>query len=370
MRTHFAVFFYFLDVLYRSEMCENNCDKRQQKFRSSTFRFVSLTPLTVVVAADDDDEMTSLQVSMPTWKLGEAVCKLVPMVAGTNVFVSTLSITAIALDRFHLIVHPTDKDHLCRNNVKKIIFSLARFAFCNATFSASFITIFCFLIQKLLKLYNYSCISASRPTDKDHLLVKSRMALAVACIWLLALLLACPLLVFSITRAVEPVTGFRLYEVCVENPDLHVAKAVYFCPSSFCTATTASELHEISTSHARISNVLLCSLLVVSFCWEFCGFHVAKAVYSVVSALLQYLAPIVIVSVAHAQICNKLRSRMHSSSQTPPPSSRLSVPGPIPETPTATVRIVIDPATSASNKLRVYIHQITAFINNNGLLTF
>jgi len=119
MRTHFAVFFYFLDVLYRSEMCENNCDKRQQKFRSSTFRFVSLTPLTVVVAADDDDEMTSLQVSMPTWKLGEAVCKLVPMVAGTNVFVSTLSITAIALDRFHLIVHPTDKDHLCRNNVKK-----------------------------------------------------------------------------------------------------------------------------------------------------------------------------------------------------------------------------------------------------------
>ena len=48
------------------------------------------------------------QVSMPTWRLGEALCKLVPMVAGTNVFVSTLSITAIALDRFHLIVHPTD----------------------------------------------------------------------------------------------------------------------------------------------------------------------------------------------------------------------------------------------------------------------
>ena len=50
-----------------------------------------------------------LQVSMPTWRLGEALCKLVPMVAGTNVFVSTMSITAIALDRFHLIVHPTDK---------------------------------------------------------------------------------------------------------------------------------------------------------------------------------------------------------------------------------------------------------------------
>jgi len=114
---------------------------------------------------------------MPTWRLGEALCKLVPMVAGTNVFVSTLSITAIALDRFHLIVHPT---------------------------------------------------------DKDPLLIKSCMALVVAGVWLLAVLMAAPLLVFSITRAVEPVPGLRtsnrisnfepvpglrLYEVCVENPD-------------------------------------------------------------------------------------------------------------------------------------------------------
>jgi len=107
---------------------------------------------------------------MPTWNLGEAVCKLVPMMAGTNVFVSTLSITAIALDRFHLIVHPT---------------------------------------------------------DKDPLLIKSCMALVVGGIWMLAVLLAAPLLVFSITRAVEPVPGIRLYEACVENPDLSVVRAAY-----------------------------------------------------------------------------------------------------------------------------------------------
>ena len=53
-----------------------------------------------------------MQVSMRTWTLGVALCKLVPLAAGTNVFVSTLSITAIALDRFHLIVHPTEKDPL------------------------------------------------------------------------------------------------------------------------------------------------------------------------------------------------------------------------------------------------------------------
>ena len=170
---------------------------------------------------------------MPMWKLGEAVCKLVPTVAGTNVFVSTLSITAIALDRFHLIVHPT---------------------------------------------------------DKDPLLIKSCMAMVIVGIWLLAVFLAAPLMVFSITQAVEPVPGLRLYEVCVENADLHVAKTVY----------------------------------------------------SVLSALFQYLAPIVIVSVAHAQICNKLRSRMTSQL----PASHGAATRPSTTDPPTAIRVVIDCPTS------------------------
>lgn len=36
---------------------------------------------------------------MTVWNLGGFMCKFVPMFAGTNVFVSTISITAIALDR-------------------------------------------------------------------------------------------------------------------------------------------------------------------------------------------------------------------------------------------------------------------------------
>ena len=87
-------------------------------------------------------------------------------------------------------------------------------------------------------------------------------------VWLLAVLMAAPLLVFSITRAVEPVPGLRLYEVCVENPDLDVVKAAY----------------------------------------------------SVGSALVQYLAPIAIVSVAHAQIRNKLRTRMGAAAAQPRPT--------------------------------------------------
>jgi len=43
-----------------------------------------------------------LKVLMPAWRLGRFMCKFVPMCAGANVFVSTISITAIALDRFQV----------------------------------------------------------------------------------------------------------------------------------------------------------------------------------------------------------------------------------------------------------------------------
>lgn len=150
------------------------------------------------------------QVSMRTWSLGIALCKLVPMMAGTNVFVSTITITAIALDRFHLIVHPTEKDLL-----------------------------------------------TARP---------GATALAISAIWMLAVLLATPLLGFSTIKLINPFAGLHYeYEVCYENPELHYIKATY----------------------------------------------------SVASLLCQYLLPILIVSVAHAQICNKLRRRMTSANSRP-----------------------------------------------------
>lgn len=148
-----------------------------------------------------------MKVSMPTWRLGTAVCKLLPMASGTNVFVSTISITAIALDRFHLIVHPT---------------------------------------------------------ETDLLLMKSGASIALVFIWILSMLMATPMLIFSTTKSVEPVPGVKLYDVCVENPD-----------------------HDY-----------------------------AKVAYSVASMIVQYLVPIAILSVAHAQICKKLRYRMATSRPT------------------------------------------------------
>ncbi|XP_014666950.1 PREDICTED: neuropeptide F receptor-like [Priapulus caudatus] len=50
---------------------------------------------------------TLMQNVLKNWPLGEFMCKLVCTFEATNVFVSTMSITAIALDRYQVIVYPT-----------------------------------------------------------------------------------------------------------------------------------------------------------------------------------------------------------------------------------------------------------------------
>lgn len=43
---------------------------------------------------------------LQSWPFGEALCHVVPMTMGVSVHVSTLTSTAIAVDRYFVIVHP------------------------------------------------------------------------------------------------------------------------------------------------------------------------------------------------------------------------------------------------------------------------
>jgi len=49
---------------------------------------------------------TPLSGLLKSWVFGEALCHLVPMILGVTVHVSTLTSTAIAVDRYLVIVHP------------------------------------------------------------------------------------------------------------------------------------------------------------------------------------------------------------------------------------------------------------------------
>ena len=141
-----------------------------------------------------------VKLSMRTWSLGTVLCKLVPTVAGVNVYVSTISITAIALDRFQLIVHPTSDDFLGR---------------------------------------------------------RRSAALALALIWIISVLMASPMLSFTVLKPFD-VEGMRVFVSCMEDPD------------------------------ARHST----------------------AAYSVWTVVFQYLVPIIVITFAHLRISNKLRHRM------------------------------------------------------------
>ena len=83
-------------------------------------------------------------------------------------------------------------------------------------------------------------------------------AIALITIWIISLLMASPLLIFNVKQSIEPMPGFVLYDVCVEQQNMHFEKAAY----------------------------------------------------SIASLLFQYIVPIAIVTVAHARICNKLKYRM------------------------------------------------------------
>ena len=49
---------------------------------------------------------TPLSAFLRSWVFGDALCHLVPMALGVSVYVSTLTSTAIAIDRYFVIVHP------------------------------------------------------------------------------------------------------------------------------------------------------------------------------------------------------------------------------------------------------------------------
>ncbi|KAG5446544.1 Neuropeptide F receptor, partial [Clonorchis sinensis] len=52
------------------------------------------------------------------WALGSFMCKFSAMFQGTNIFVSTISITAIALDRFQCIVYPSIRPQNTRATIR------------------------------------------------------------------------------------------------------------------------------------------------------------------------------------------------------------------------------------------------------------
>ncbi|XP_063228406.1 neuropeptide F receptor-like [Bacillus rossius redtenbacheri] len=152
--------------------------------------------------------LTLMEILTKYWPLGRHsfTCKMMGTLQATSIFVSTISITAIALDRYQVIVYPT------RENLQKL--------------GAVFI---------------------------------------LTCIWMTSLVLASPMFVWKTLK-----------------------------------------YHDINLPSYGIE--------YIAYCLEEWPVEHGRAYYSVFSLVVQYVLPIIIVSVSYSRICRKLRYRYVSSS--------------------------------------------------------
>lgn len=130
------------------------------------------------------------------WMLGGFMCKFVAMCQGTNIFVSTISITAIALDRFQVIVYPT------KDSMKKI-----------------------------------------------------GAAAALVSIWIISFFMASPLLIFNVFKVDQPAENVPVYFYrCVEDITLIEEKGAYSIASMVVQYILPIAI--VVVAHARICHKL------------------------------------------------------------------------------------------------------------------
>lgn len=87
---------------------------RQPKMRTSRNLFIINLAISDLLLCFFTIPFSLVEISTKSWPYGIAMCKLVLALEATSIFVSTLSITAIALDRYQVILHsmnPVDQSH-------------------------------------------------------------------------------------------------------------------------------------------------------------------------------------------------------------------------------------------------------------------
>lgn len=79
---------------------------RSVAMRTITNLFIANLAVSDLLMTFVSTPFTPIAFYMKGWKLPTALCHLLPMTMGTSVYVSTLTSTAIAVDRYLVIVHP------------------------------------------------------------------------------------------------------------------------------------------------------------------------------------------------------------------------------------------------------------------------
>lgn len=85
---------------------------KKKKLRTVRNMFIMNLAISDMVMCTFCMPFTLVKLLLKNWPLGDAMCRLIPWLQAVNVFASTMTITAIALDRYQVIVFPaTIKDN-------------------------------------------------------------------------------------------------------------------------------------------------------------------------------------------------------------------------------------------------------------------
>ncbi|CAH1784323.1 unnamed protein product [Owenia fusiformis] len=79
---------------------------RNKSMQSITNIFITNLAVSDIMMCLLSVPFTPLSAFLPSWVFGDAMCHVIPMILGVSVYVSTLTSTAIAIDRYFVIVHP------------------------------------------------------------------------------------------------------------------------------------------------------------------------------------------------------------------------------------------------------------------------
>ncbi|KAK8772071.1 prolactin-releasing peptide receptor-like isoform X2 [Amblyomma americanum] len=79
---------------------------RQRSMHTVTNLFIANLALSDILLCALAVPFTPLHQFVGAWPLGAALCRLVPFAQGVSVYVSSFTLTAIAVDRFFVIMHP------------------------------------------------------------------------------------------------------------------------------------------------------------------------------------------------------------------------------------------------------------------------
>uniref|UniRef100_A0A915EPB3 G-protein coupled receptors family 1 profile domain-containing protein n=1 Tax=Ditylenchus dipsaci TaxID=166011 RepID=A0A915EPB3_9BILA len=91
---------------------------RHKSLQSVRNMFIVSLSCSDIVVSVVSGTITPIMAFTKVWLIGAPLCKLVPVIQGASLCFSTLTLTAIAIDRFILIIYPTkrsiQKRHACR----------------------------------------------------------------------------------------------------------------------------------------------------------------------------------------------------------------------------------------------------------------